>query len=221
MTDFRALAVETSTTHASVAACNGESVQSIVLADNQASSRQVFAAIRDAAAGVGLRLADVQAVAYGCGPGGFTGVRVAASAAQGLAFSLDVPVCRVSSLAALASNVAGDAGTVAACVDARMGEAYLGVYAVQADTIKCIAADALVVPSGYSLAAHFPDALPAGNGWAAFPEMLVDPARAPVPDVWPDAQAVLHIARQQFAAGQTVAPADALPNYVRDNVTHS
>ena len=173
-----------------------------------------------------LEPADLDCVAFGCGPGSFTGVRVAASATQGLAFARGIPVCQVSTLQALAwQGLAQYKQTpptaVAVSLDARMGEAYVGVYDVVAGQPGAASyVDALVKPEDFSLLDTCPHALALGEGWRVFPQLRSGHEGSCEPDVWPTAIGVLELARRQFAAGDTLAPAAALPNYLRNKVTY-
>ena len=188
----------------------------------QANSRQIFAAIRTVLDQVGLDLDGLDAAAYGCGPGSFTGVRVAASAAQGLAFARSLPVARVSSLEALACQCHDlPAGAlIAAGMDARMGEAYVGLYELeQGGELRCLKADALVQPAEFRLATVCPDAVAVGTAWSAYPEMLDGFTGQIRTDALPDAEAVLRLAAGQYTRHELVTAGEALPNYVRDKVT--
>ncbi len=224
MSDFNCLALETSSTRSTVAACHGKKVVSLELADSKTSSRLIYKTVQTVLDEAGLSFGHLNAIAYGCGPGNFTGVRVAASAVQGLAFTRSLPVARVSSLESLACQVghvpAG--GCIAASLDARMGEAYVGVYRVAVDgRLENISADRLVEPQQFRLADVYPQAVAAGPGWKAFPEMLTGFGGDVSDDVWPDAAAVLAVANRQYLAGELLTAAEALPNYVRDKVTHN
>jgi tRNA threonylcarbamoyladenosine biosynthesis protein TsaB len=222
MSQFKCLALETATSHGSVAASCGGQVAVRTLDDSKTSSRAIFGVIASVLAELGLQPAELDCIAYGCGPGSFTGVRVAASATQGLAYANSLPVCRVSSLEAMASSVMHDqsVSTVAACLDARMGEAFLGVYSDAGNgRLRCEFTDALINPEEFKLAEHYPAAFAVGNGWDAWSAMLMGHSAGVDDSVWPDASAVLELARLQFADGLVIAAADALPNYVRDNVT--
>jgi tRNA threonylcarbamoyladenosine biosynthesis protein TsaB len=224
---FNCIAIETATTNCSVAACAGDRVASVQLADPRASSRQLYQALQEVMSKVDLQPTLLDCVAFGCGPGSFTGVRIAAAAAQGVAFAQSLPVCRVSTLAAMAVTAAedssGDATPVAVCLDARQGEVYMGLYGWEADGLPvALQPDALVQPAAMLLPTDHGRMLAVGNGWSVWPEMqernqvaLTDC----MPGIWPDALAVLSIARRQFERGLVVAPADAIPNYVRDRVT--
>ncbi|MZR61965.1 tRNA (adenosine(37)-N6)-threonylcarbamoyltransferase complex dimerization subunit type 1 TsaB [Alcanivorax sp. DP30] len=167
----------------------------------------------------GLTLKDMDCIAFGHGPGAFTGVRVAAAVAQGLAFSADLPVVGVSTLAACALSVPlpESSGQVIACFDARMGEVYLGAYRVHGNQLDTALADGLFKP----------DALPALDGqWLiagsglVYQEALtaVYDASACVPDAHPHAHAVAQLALLAFQRGEAVSAEQAQPVYLRDQV---
>jgi tRNA threonylcarbamoyladenosine biosynthesis protein TsaB len=222
---FRCLAIETATENASVAAVNGDRAEIIRLNDARSSSRQLYRMVAEALEGVSLDLQELDCLAFGCGPGSFTGIRVAAAAVQGLAFALAKPVCSVSSLAALAAAAGKQAGTypVAACLDARMDEVYLGLYDRGPDGAPvALLPDRLLRPAEFRCSADTPRFVAAGNGWEAWPEMLRNNEAfvlQAIPDIWPDALTITELASVQFAAGRTTIAAHALPNYIRDQVT--
>lgn len=167
----------------------------------------------------GLSLKQMDCIAFGHGPGAFTGVRVAAAVAQGLAFSSDLPVVGVSTLAACALGVAGegDASRVIACFDARMGELYMGAYQFAGDQIETVKPDGLFKP----------DALPVLEGkWCIAGSGLVYQdalttaydASACLPDAHPHAQAVARLALSAYQRGEAVSAEQAQPVYLRDQV---
>ena len=222
---FNCLAIETATSHCSVAACVDERVEMMRLADHRASSRHLYQAVNEVFDRLGLMPAMLDCIAFGCGPGSFTGVRIAAAAAQGIAFAQSVPVCRVSTLAAMAVAARSVAGgyPVAVCMDARQAEVYLGMYGWDASGQPvALQPDALLRPAELLIDQQHGPMVAVGNGWSAWPELqarnkalLIEM----VPDLWPDALSTLTIARRQFAQGEFVAPAEALPNYIRNQVT--
>lgn len=223
MTEFRCIAVETATEWASVAACNGDRSAIRHLENTATSSRQIFGVIRDLLQETGLDSEPLDCVAFGCGPGGFTGVRVAASVAQGLAYARQVPVVPVSTLQALAFNAAAepDGLPVCACLDARMGEAYTGFYHFKTGASIQLLPDALVNPADWRMPETEGGFVAAGPGWAAFPEMLgttTSHVRFSA-DSKPDAEAVLKLAQERYLAGEMVEASRALPNYLRNKVT--
>lgn len=170
-------------------------------------------------AGAGLSLRQIDGIAFGAGPGGFTGLRLACGVAQGLAFGLDCPVVPVSTLAALALD-AGD-GKVLACLDARMSEVYVAAYLVAGESVteiqeaKVGAGETVMLPEGDGWHG-------VGDGFAAWGEVLRrrlgqrligDAATA-----YPTATAVARLAAPRLAGGAGSAAAAALPFYVRDKV---
>ena len=220
MNNFNCIAIETSTQQGSVAASYAGRQELRHLAEGQASSRQIYQLLREMLEDMNVAVADFSCIAFGCGPGSFTGVRVAASAAQALAYAANLPVCRVSSLAALAVPVLDTTKRVVACLDARMGEAYTGIYRRdESGLVHNELADRLVNPQDYRLAEVAPDAVAAGTGWREWGDMLEGFNGEVHVECRPVASEVLQLAARMYADGQTVAPAEALPNYVRNTVT--
>ena len=163
----------------------------------------------------GLLLADVDGIAFGAGPGGFTGLRLSCGVAQGLAFGLDRPVLAVPTLEALA--LACGAEKVFACLDARMNEVYCAAYIVRNGTPETAMAP-LCAPPATVPAPPGSGWLGCGDGFAAYPELL-GPAFAGVrADLWPTAAAVARLAAPIFARGGGVDAALAAPLYVRNKV---
>lgn len=220
---FGCLAIETSTAVSSIAACFDGRVARAEYGSPGQQSRQVYACVRDVLREVGRDLADLDCIAFGCGPGGFTGLRVGAAVAQALAYGSALSVCRVSSLAVLAAGaMSGNrVSRVAACVDARMGEAYIGVYRLEAGGLNAEMVDRLIAPAEF----RFPtddEFFAAGQGWSVFPELLAaHESQLTGHDTvaLPAAETLLALAAAAFRAGRTVAPHEAVPNYVRDKVT--
>ena len=174
----------------------------------------------------GLSLSDLDAIAFGRGPGGFTGVRLAASVAQGLAFGAGIGVVPISDLAAVAQHVCQldpSVRRVLVVNDARMREVYWATFE---------RADSLALAGVERVSAAIDVTLPGGEGaWAAAgrglkagPE-LAERCRVAgaslYPELLPRASEVLTLARPVVASGQILDPADALPVYVRDNVAAS
>jgi tRNA threonylcarbamoyladenosine biosynthesis protein TsaB len=167
----------------------------------------------------GLVLADLDAVAFGAGPGAFTSLRTACSVAQGLAFGLGCPVLPLDSLLRVAEGTPWRAGVVWVAMDARMEEVYAAAYRPVAGGWEIERAPAL-----YSLAARAalwadePPQQVAGSALAAFRGQLpVGDARCQ-PVESDAAGALLRLARQAWAAGRAVPAEQALPLYLRDKV---
>jgi len=188
-------------------------------------SRKIYCAVREVLDELELELGALHCIAFGCGPGAFTGLRVAAAAAQALAYGAGLPVARVSSLAALATGTVRkhQVDCIAPCLDARMGEAYLAVYqGGSVDAPYAVMADALVDPQQVRLPAG-QGFFAAGPGWSACPE-LVDNHKVQIVGsdfaLVPSAIDVLALAAEQFRDGRTITAEQALPNYIRDKVTY-
>lgn len=189
----------------------------------QASARLVPEAMA-LLARAGVALKDVDAIAFGAGPGAFTGLRTACSVAQGLALGAGKLVVPVDSLMLVADDaraqLGADAATVHVAMDARMEQAYAGAYAWQDGRWTVLAAPALLDPQ--DLLARWRDAPPAvvaGSAPAAFGERLPLPDGARlVPVARSRAAALARVAAQRFADGGAVDAALALPVYVRDKV---
>jgi tRNA threonylcarbamoyladenosine biosynthesis protein TsaB len=179
--------------------------------------------VRDLLAGAGLTLAELDAIAFGAGPGAFTGLRIACGIAQGLAVGAGVPVVPVGSLAAMAAVCAGE--RIVALLDARMGEVYAGCFTREAGgdlgavgEISVAPPEAVALPAGASWFA-------CGNAPAVYPALAQRLRTAGIawqPDILPTAAAVAAIAARRLAAGAPgLDPADAAPFYVRDKVART
>lgn len=165
----------------------------------------------------GCSLRGLDAIAFGRGPGAFTGLRIAASVAQGFAFGADLPVLPVSSLAALAEMQ--NAPRVFAALDARMAQLYWGAYVRGEDgALVAAVADRLSDVAAVSLPAG--DWLAVGSGAEAYATGLC--AALPLRELraaqYPRATGVARLAAVAFARGEACAPELALPVYLRDEV---
>ena len=218
MSNMRLLAFETATRHLSVALWqDGEIIERAEEVPNGGSER-LLPWVHELLAEAGLALAQVDGIAFGAGPGGFTGLRLACGVAQGLAYGLDLPVVPVSTLEALA--LASGERDVWACLDARMNEVYGAAYVVEGDRIRQVMAPVCMSPAVVP-APTFAGGWGVGDGFASYGPSLL--ARKPDlkgvhADVFPTAAAVLRLAAPEFARGRGVEAALAQPIYVRDKV---
>ncbi len=183
----------------------------------QASAR-MLPEIKALLAEAGMQLADVDAIAFGQGPGAFTGLRTACAVAQGLAFGLDRPVLAIDSLMLVAEDAraqgAGDDIWVA--MDARIGEIYAARYRWASGAWQVVEAPALYAPA--ALAAHWGQpAAVAGTALTEYADAL-----GPLPRAWPQAHsraaALGALALAAWQRGEGRDAAEALPVYVRDKV---
>jgi tRNA threonylcarbamoyladenosine biosynthesis protein TsaB len=171
----------------------------------------------------GLALAALDALAFGRGPGSFTGLRVAAGVIQGLAYGADLPVVPVSSLRALAQGCLREDGheRVLAAFDARIGEVYWGAYEDDGGTMATRTEDLVAAPAAVPL----PDEGPwfgVGEGWRAYADALAERVGGKCtgsdPDRLPRALDVAVLAADAYARGESVSAAHAVPVYVRNTV---
>lgn len=221
---MRLLALDTATEACSVALADGDAIHERWVEAPREHGDRLFAMIEAVLADAGLGATELDALAFGRGPGAFTGVRIATGVAQGIAAGLELAVLRVSTLAALAQGVYRRHGhaRVLAALDARMGEVYWGAYALDDAGVMRALAEECVAP---------PDAVPvpagdgwygAGTGWARYPQALArraGPALAgDLGRALPAARDLLPAAAADFMAGLAVPPAEALPVYLRDRV---
>lgn len=220
------LALDASTEACSCAVLrNGEVVERHELVPRQ-HTQLILPMIHGLMASAGLRFADLDAVAFGKGPGSFTGLRIAAGVAQGLAFAADLPVLPVSTLAAVALQAAGrDDALVLSCLDARIDEIYWGWYHVRSGAPLLLGNEALCQPEAVPPAVPLvhPATWIAGNGLCyreRLPVPLLASATVCKPDLLPRSSDVVRIAALLWQAGGAIAPESVHPVYLRDKVTH-
>jgi tRNA threonylcarbamoyladenosine biosynthesis protein TsaB len=183
-----------------------------------------------------LKLTGLDAIAFGRGPGAFTGVRLAASVTQGLAFGAGRPVVPVSDLQALAQRAIAQFGCqqVLACLDARMHEVYWAHFTrSEAGLARPAAAERVGRPDSVTAEAfrnpvsgsHSDGGLcGAGSGFAAYPELsqvLAGLSGHVHGGLFPRAEEIIRLAIPEVEAGRVFPPEQALPLYLRDDVTQS
>ncbi len=174
--------------------------------------------LMDLLAEAGLSLRELDGLAYGMGPGSFTGLRIACGVAQGLALGADLPVLGVSSLEAVAEECGGE--RVAVCLDARMHEVYAGLYNRRAAGWQCLAGP-LVCPPELAPLPEEDAYVGAGSGFAAYPALVSRYAGHLAhieASVIPHARAIVRLAAPRFARGEGLPAEAAEPLYIRDKV---
>ena len=210
------LAFDTSTEHLSIAVQHGDALQSYSGPGGAQSSTTLLPQVLQLLADAGLALGELDAIAFGRGPGFFTGLRTACAVAQGLGYGAGVRLLPIDTLHALAEEAHHRFGAlrVVAVLDARMDQVYAAQYTFDGspadNTPQLLAPGAVVVPEGFALA---------GNAIAVYGDRL--PAAAARHAVLPTAAALLRLSPAMLAAGHSVAAADALPLYVRDKVAQT
>jgi tRNA threonylcarbamoyladenosine biosynthesis protein TsaB len=217
------LALDTATEACSVALAIDGDVRERFEPMQREHTARVLPLVRELLAEGGRTLAQLDGLVCGIGPGSFAGLRIGVGVIKGLALARDLPVVGVSSLAMLAERgrrLHGDA-QVAAVIDARMSEVYLGAYRAQGDSLVAVAPDQVCAATAVPRLG--PEAWAAvGTGWGRYEAELRTALGAPVSRLdagaLPHAEDALRLALPEFAAGRALG-ADALaPAYLRDRV---
>lgn len=220
---MKLLALESSTETLSLALKTEAGLSTFDEVTGPAASQRILPEIQRLLAEADMKLAALDGIVYGTGPGAFTGVRVAVGVAQGLAFGANLPVVGISSVLAVAETAwqAMRAEKVLVCLDARMGEVYHAALIRQANgwlevlpPVVCKPHDVPVVEGAGWVGA--------GSGWRVFEQALSEKyagqLASALPEVMPMASAMLALAQPVFAAGQAQTAQQAAPLYVRNRV---
>lgn len=168
----------------------------------------------------GIALSAVDALAFGRGPGAFTGVRIAVGVVQGLAFALERPVLPVSTLATIAQRAHREHGAqqVASAIDARMDEVYWGCYGLHQGEMQLAGVEAVLPPEDVSLPRGAGGGwFGAGTGWGYGSRLAVVPVSSDA-TLLPHAEDLLALAGFAWARGEAVEADQAQPIYLRDKV---
>ncbi len=215
------LAFDTSTQWLSVACGDGVTWHARKELAGQTHSQRLLPLIDLVLAESHVALADLDGIAFGAGPGSFTGVRIACGVAQGLALGADLPLVPVATLEAIAQAAWRNHGAtrVFACLDARMREVYVAAYERDATRWRVTQAPAVRKPAEVMAPEVDGAWFGAGDGFAAYPELVVTLSLTGAdPGTVPDARAVAELALPRLMAGDAVDAAHALPLYVRHRV---
>ena len=216
---MKILALETSTQFCSVALWRDGDLDAREALAGQRHSELLLPMVEALLERHGLALKELDGIAFGEGPGSFTGLRIGCGVTQGLAFGAGLPVVGVGTLLALAE--AAQAECAVCCLDARMGEIYHAAYARSGSGWEAVHVPSLRAP------ADAPP-LPAGawtgcgSGFAiheaALKRRYAGRLSAIMPDVFPHARDIARLAAREFEAGRTVPAERAVPVYIRDKV---
>ncbi len=221
---MKLLAVDTSSDACSVALLVGTEVREDFKLAPREHARLILPMVDMLLAEAELSLSQLDAIAFGRGPGSFTGLRIAAGVAQGLAFGADLPVLPISTLAALAQGAHTDLGVtrVLAALDAQMSEVYWGAYQINnAGMMELYGAEQVCAPGDVVL----PDAgewQGVGSGWkeygAALRERCGTLVHTVLPERLPRAKDIALLGVTALQRGLAVSAEQALPVYLRNQV---
>lgn len=216
----RLLAFDTATEVMSIALVQDGATLLVEAEGGAQASARLIPEILALLARAGCRLAALDAIAFGAGPGAFTGLRTACSVAQGLALGAGKPVLPIDSLRIVAQDAAGDGGFDGwVAMDARMDEVYAARYRLDGRGWQVLDAPALwTLPALNARWAAEPPGQVAGSALAAFGPRLAVGAAACHPHTASRAAALAALARAAWQAGAGLDAALALPVYLRDKV---
>lgn len=219
----RILAVDTSTPACSAALLINHELQERYAVKPQQHTRLILPMIDELLAEANINLQQLDAIAFGCGPGSFTGLRIGAGVVQGIAFAADLPVIPISTLRALAQGAYRSLGwnKVITALDARMSELYWASFQLDDHNMQPVETEQLCSLAKIPLPAER-GWYGVGDGWLNFTEVLKSQLGDKLieinPDFYPHAQDIASLASIAFQQGKTVTAEQALPVYLRDNM---
>ncbi len=225
----RILAIDTSGAACSVALLQGQAIDQRFELAPRDHTRLIMPMVDDLLRQHALELSQLNAIAFGRGPGSFTGLRISAAVVQGLAFGAGLPVLGVSSLAAIAQGMyeqsAADAGALAlVCMDARMGEVYFACYSRSGDGVALCGEEQLLRPADLHLSpvlAGGKIAFLLGSGWQygeLMPGFSTTGLAPAVLDALPQARHIAQLGKLMWQRGEVIAAEQVEPVYLREQV---
>jgi len=226
----RILAIDTATENCSAALLIGTQLATREALLQRGAAERILPMVDELLGAAAVALADLDAIAFGRGPGGFTGVRLAASVTQGLAYAVGVPVVPVSNLRALAQRAldSSAAGHVLVCADARMAEVYWACFTRDASgSAEGSGAEHVGKPETVELPLAWQDPAQVwgiGSGFAAYAQLRgrLGSRLTGVEAEWlPRAAEIARMAVAEVAAGRLLPAQEALPVYLRNDVARA
>ncbi len=221
---MKLLALDTTEESCSAALCIDDEMRWRFELAPRRHSELILPMMESLLAEAGISVRQLDALAFSRGPGSFTGIRIATGVAQGVALGADLPLVPVSTLAALAQAVLRQHGAirVLSALDARMGEVYWAWCEYGEGVMEVTGSGEHVGPPASVIPGPADDAWGAGSGWSAYAEPLrqatgIAPSRI-LGEQAVHARDVASLGLAALAAGNTLAPEDALPVYIRDDV---
>jgi tRNA threonylcarbamoyladenosine biosynthesis protein TsaB len=219
------LILDTSTEHCVVALKTAHAIYARSHHEIRQHARVIFHLIENVLNEAAIEKNAIDVIAFGCGPGSFTGLRIAASVAQSLAFGLSKPVVPISTLQLLAQSAftETDVNTVLVSIDARMDEIYWAVFTRDTNGIATLQGTEHLSKSAQVIFPKAKSWMITGSALHQFPDLLSAAERdphcvLPIPDQLMSPVAMLQLAESKWKSGAAVAPELALPVYLRDDV---
>ena len=219
----KCIAIDTSTDRFTLAAMNGGELFEFNRENCIDHAQDIYRNINNILTDSRLQLKDLDFVAFGSGPGRFTGLRIAASVTQAISYPHEIPVCSVSSLSTIAQfaseNYSKD--KIAVAMDAGRKQIYFGCYRKAKDgLVQPTSPDCLVDVDSF----HFiePNFFGVGMGWKKYTNLKAQCSVKLIEnfeEILPDAKTMLKLAMRDFKSGKGVEAFEALPNYLRDQIT--
>ena len=218
---MKLLGIETSSRVGSVALAVDGRIEAREIPTPREQTERLLALVDELLGAAGLAVASLDGIAFGRGPGSFTGLRIAAAVAQGLAAPRNLPLLPVSSLLCLAQRAWRSERVTRAlvCVDAHMGEVYWGEFEAHDGGVRAAGDERLGAPADIVVPTGSPWTA-VGDGFVAHREALAPvlaAAAGALPSLEPAAQDLFPAAAEALAAGRAATPRDALPVYLREH----
>jgi tRNA threonylcarbamoyladenosine biosynthesis protein TsaB len=225
MKSITLLAIDTSTEACSAALLQQEKIKERYELAPRKHTQLILPMMQSLLDEAGLKLRDLDALAFTCGPGSFTGLRIAASILQASALAADLPVVCVSSLQCLAQGAYRElqAQQVFAAMDARLQEVFCAAYRLdEASGIMQACGPEQLLEAQQCVLTEMTDFVGVGSGWdlhhALFTAQFKNQLQRWVPQRYPRAYDTAVIASHAYHRGAGVSAAEALPNYLRETV---
>jgi tRNA threonylcarbamoyladenosine biosynthesis protein TsaB len=217
---MRLLAIDTATERCSVALRLDGKVIERVSDQPRGAADLVLPMVEAVLKEAGARLVDLDGIAYGRGPGAFTGVRIGVGVVQGLAFGAGLQTVGISNLAAVAQQVARPGDRILVCMDARMDQVYWSTFALDQELVIFTTAERVDAPDAVTNGDY---TVLAGTGFKAYAQLrarLAGGDRVVHEAALPNAREIALLAEAEFRAGRAKPASEAEPVYVRDQVAH-
>lgn len=217
---MKLLAIDTSSQACSIALQLGEKTISQHIIAPMQQAQMLLPEISKLLQSEKIELNHIDAIVFGCGPGSFTGIRIAISAAQGLAYAANLPLISISSLAALAQAAFMELSwkKLLVAVDARVQEVYCGAYEVQKDGLVSLIGEERVCAPEAVVAPNESTWNGVGNAWDIYTDKMSFIPSVRTADPLPTALAMLALAKPKYINQDYTSAKDAIPVYLRDNV---